>query len=145
MAEPTASGGAALFLKYFGLSLLVALAGAAGAALGFAVLWPRTREEGVARFFTAVAFSFILGPMLCVVVYYLAPGMFEAAEVLAVKARLPPIAGLFMMAAPLFIVAALPAWWVLGWFVRFADRRRNSDIGEVVGDIKFILKDRGES
>lgn len=137
-AEPVSGSAAAyVFVKYLGPPVA---AGAMATALGFIVLWPRTRREGFARFFTALLSSFTFGPILAFAAYNYAPGLFVAGAEVAVLAGMPREVGIFSAAAPFLVIAALPAWWVLGWVVLFFDRRRNKDLGDVVRDFKRVAK-----
>ncbi len=141
MAEPASSTGTAavIFLKYMGLPIA---AGSLGTALGFIALWPRTRNEAFARFFAALISSFTFGPLLAFAVYSYAPGLFASGAAVAALAKLPPEVGILATAAPFLVLAALPAWWVLGWIVLFLDRRRNKDLGDVVRDFKRVVGKR---
>ena len=42
---------------------------------------------------------------------------------------------------PALVAAGLPAWWVLGACVRWFDRRRGKDIGELAADAAAVVKD----
>ena len=39
------------------------------------------------------------------------------------------------------VAAGLPAWWVLGACVRWFDKRRGKDIGELAVDAAAVVKD----
>lgn len=117
--EPTSSGaaGAAFLLKTYGLKLI---AGAVAAALMFAVLWPRTAREGVARIACTIAGSMLGGETLLAVVRASAtwyPQGMEAAMLV-------------------YVSAGLPAWWLLGGVARWLDKRRDKDIGEMASDAR---------
>lgn len=141
MAEPTAGTGTAavVILKYLGLPVT---AGALATALGFIVLWPRSKAEGFARFFTALLSSFTFGPALAFAAYSYAPDLFTAGAHVALMLKMPQEVGIFAAAAPFLVIAALPAWWVLGWTILFLDRRRHKDLGDVVRDIREVAKPR---
>lgn len=138
MAEPTASTGTAVVIfKYLGVPVTAA---ALGTALGFIVLWPRTKAEGFARFFAALLSSFTFGPAVAVAVYMHSPEFYRAAANIALLANIPQEVGILAAAAPFLVLAALPAWWVLGWVVLFLDRRRHKDLGGIVRDIREVVK-----
>ena len=65
--------------------------------------------------------------------------MFESSRAVAVLYGAAPELGFLFIAAPLMVVAGLPAWWVIGWVVRWMDQRRDSDLATVVKDVKEML------
>jgi len=118
MTEPTSTGAAgALLLKAYGVKVL---AGALAAGLMFAVLWPRTAREGVARIACTIAGSMLGGE----------PAL---ALVRSSAAWYPQGLQSDML---VFVGAGLPAWWLLGALARWFDRRRDQDLGELARDAK---------
>ncbi|MDF3837163.1 hypothetical protein P3W85_30030 [Cupriavidus basilensis] len=138
MSEPISGGAAAgaagtAIAKYFGLQLG---AGAVAAALGFLVLWPKTAREGFARLVSSIMSSIVFGPALVAFVYSRYPDVFASARTLAVAAGVNPEFGMLYAGAPLLVIAGLPAWWVLGAILRWFDKRRDKDIGELAEDVR---------
>lgn len=127
MSEPasTAVAGGAL-LKYFGLHVG---AGALAAALGFLVLWPRSMKEGFARLFCTIVASSVFGPVLVVNMHSSRPELFASADQVAALYGLDPALGLLFIAAPLLVIAGLPAWWLIGAFLRLFERDSESWLG----------------
>jgi len=134
--ETTAAGGA--LIKIFGFPVL---AGAAATSLGFMFMWPKTKKEAFARFFVTIVFSILVGPALVVAARNWLPGMFDSARHVAVLYGSDPALGFLFIAAPLMVAAGLPAWWLLGACVRWLDKRRDKDIGELARDAAAIVKD----
>jgi len=134
--ETTAAGGA--LIKIFGIPVL---AGAAATSLGFMFMWPKTKKEAFARFFVTIISSFLLGPALVVAVRSWWPGLFENAKEVAVLYDSEPALGFLFIAAPLMVAAGLPAWWVLGATVRWLDKRKDKDIGEIARDAAAVVRD----
>ena len=136
MSEPFSTGAGAAALKFFGAAVL---ASAAATAFGFLFLWPRTMREAFVRFACAIFCSFTFGPALAFAARAQWPGMFATAlEVGQVYGD--PQAGVLIAAAPFLVFAALPAWWLFGWFYRWIDKRRDKDLAEVASDAVDVAK-----
>ncbi len=134
--ETTAAGGA--LIKFFGIPVL---AGAAATSLGFMFMWPKTKKEAFTRFFVSTLFSILFGPALVVAVRSWWPTLFDSAKDVASLYGSDPALGFLFIAAPLMVAAGLPAWWVLGATVRWLDKRKDKDIGELARDAAAIIKD----
>lgn len=135
MSLETAGGAAAI--KYFGMSVI---AGAGAAALGFMFLWPRTLREAFVRFACAIACSFTFGPLLAMAAHSQWPSLFTSAREFGTMYGGDPLAGLLVAASPFMVIAALPAWWLLGGLVLWLDKRRGKDIAEYATDAVAIVK-----
>lgn len=125
------TGGLAAAIKLFGGAVISA---AFGTALGFALMWPRSAREAVARFTCAFISSFTLGPLLAIAVHSWYPTYFASAREVGTLYGGDALAGLLVAAAPFLVIAALPAWWLLGGVVLWLERRRGKDIGELARD-----------
>jgi hypothetical protein len=136
MSEPLTAGAGAAALKFFGFTVL---ASAAATALGFLFLWQKTLREAFVRFACAIFCSFTLGPLLAFAARAQWPGMFASAQEVG-QLYGDPLAGLLIAAAPFLVFAALPAWWLFGWFYRWMDKRRDKDLGEVLQDGAAAIK-----
>lgn len=135
MSFETAGGAAAI--KFFGASVI---AGAAAAALGFMFMWPRTVREAFVRFACAIGSSFTFGPLLAMAAHSWWPGLFTSAREFGTLYGGDPLAGLMVAAAPFLVIAALPAWWLLGGLVLWLERRRGKDIGEIAQDAAAMVR-----
>jgi hypothetical protein len=62
------------------------------------------------------------------------PGLFDSAKTFGALYAGDPLVGVLIAAAPFMVMAALPAWWLLGGLVLWLDRRRGKDIGELAVD-----------
>ena len=114
MLETSSYGGLMWAAKYYGWKLI---GGVIAASLGFMVLWPKTAKEGFARISATIVGSMLFGdPAVQSVNHYL-PWM----QLDTVQSQMP-----------VFVMAGLPCWWVLGLVVRWFEKRKNKDIGEVV-------------
>lgn len=136
MTEPLSTGAGAAALKFFGAAVL---ASAAATALGFLFLWPRTLREAFVRFACAIFCSLTFGPALAFAARAQWPGMFSSAQELG-QLYGDPAAGVLIAAAPFLVAAALPAWWILGGFYRWFDKRRDKDLGEILQDGAAAIK-----
>jgi len=134
--ETTAAGGA--LIKFFGIPVL---AGASATSLGFMFMWPKNKKEAFTRFFVSTLSSILFGPALVVAVRSWWPTLFDNAKDVAVLYDSDPALGFLFIAAPLMVAAGLPAWWVLGATVRWLDKRKDKDIGELARDAAAIVKD----
>lgn len=135
MSLETAGGAAAI--KFFGAAVI---ASALATALGFALMWPRTVKEAVVRFTCAIASSFTFGPLLAMAAHSWWPGLFTSAREFGTLYGGDPLAGLLVAAAPFMVIAALPAWWLMGGLVLWLERRRGKDIAEIAADAAAAVK-----
>lgn len=133
--ETTAAGGSAL-VKLFGASVV---AGAVASAFAFMFMWPRTLMEAAIRLGSTLLASFVAGPVLVIAVHSWSPTMFQSAREVAVLYGAAPELGVLFIGAPLMVAAGLPAWWVIGWIVRWLDQRRDADLAKVIHDVKELL------
>lgn len=118
MTEPaSSSAGLAWLVKVYGLKVV---AGALGAALMFAALWPRTAREGVARLASAIMGSALWGDALL-------------AWVTNTVAWWP--AG-SQGSMPVYAAAGAPAWWVLGLLARWLDKWRERGLDELIATLR---------
>ncbi|AOZ06541.1 hypothetical protein [Cupriavidus malaysiensis] len=138
MSEPisgSAAAGAAgtAIAKYFGVQLG---AGAIAAALGFMVLWPKTKREGFARLASSIMASIVFGPAVVAFAHARMPDMFNSARAMGASLGMAPEFGMLYASAPFLVIAGLPAWWVIGAVVRWFEKRRGKDIAELMADAK---------
>jgi Kef-type K+ transport system membrane component KefB len=136
MTEPTTAGGLAL-IKIFGGA---AAAAAAASALGFLLMWPKTVHEAFVRIVCTIISSTFFGPAMVVALHTAYPSLFRSAKVVATETGADPMLGLLFVAAPVMVMAGLPAWWVIGALVRWLERHRDADLGELIADAKAIFK-----
>jgi hypothetical protein len=110
------AGGAAAFA-----AKLLASPGAIGVlagALGFLFSWPSSKREGFCRIAAAGICSHFFGPGLLKTALHFAPWL--AADDIQ---------------AACYLIAGLPAWWVLAWGFKWLEKRRDSDAGDVAAEI----------
>lgn len=135
MAVETATTGA--LIKIFGVPLLTS---AAATSLGFMFLWPKTQKEAFVRMGSTIIFSTVCGPLLVVALRSWWPSLFDAAREVALQYGVDPAMGVLFIAAPVLVLAGLPAWWILGAIVRWFDKRRDKDIGDLAQDAADVVK-----
>lgn len=136
--EPTSGAGAGW------AAVKVAIAFGAPAAIaaliGMLIMPPRTVREFISRTTCTVLSSFILGPLLTIWVITWQPGLLaQAVQVAAhtgVAEDLHSLMGLFYVMGPCMLIAGLPAWWVLGAWVRWAQRMQEQGIPNWVAEMK---------
>lgn len=131
--ESSAAAGAAgsALLKIFGFPIA---AGAAATALAFLFMWPKTVKEAFVRFTCSILMSGLAGPFAVSAVHSWWPGLFSSAKELAALYGADPALGILFVGAPLLVITALPAWWILGGLVLWFEKRKGKDIAEIAGD-----------
>jgi hypothetical protein len=134
-AGTTAATGA--LIKLFGVPVIT---GSAATALGFMFLWPNSPKEAAVRIGSTILSSAICGPALVSVMHSAWPSLFTGARETALMYGTDPAQAFLFVAAPLMVAAGLPAWWVVGAIVRWLDKRKNKDIGELAADFRELAK-----
>ena len=132
----SAAAGSAL-IKIFGIPVL---AGSLAASLGFMFMWPKTKKEAFSRFACSILSSATVGPLAVVWLRSYKPDLFDSAKAIAVMAGTEEAVGFLFIAAPIMVAAGLPAWWIIGAFVKWFDNRRDKDIGQMGGDVIDLIK-----
>lgn len=132
------SAAGATWIKLLGLPLLAALL---ATILSFMVMWPRTKKEAVIRICSSIIIATFAGPVLVAAVLSWWPSLFDSANRVAVLYGCDPATGFLFIAAPLMAAIGLPAWWVLAACVRWFDRRRDKDIGEMAAEVAKAVKE----
>ncbi len=135
--ETTSAAGGAL-IKIFGIPVL---AGAAATALVFLFMWPRTLREAFVRLACTMATSSIFGPIAVMALHSWWPSLFDSSKAVAAMYGADPALGMLFVAGPVMVLAGLPAWWLIGGLVRWLDKRRDKDLGEIVHDAAEVVKD----
>lgn len=130
LTQSAAAAGGAL-IKIFGLPVL---AGSLAAAMGFMIMWPKTKGEAFARFACSIVSSATAGPLLVVWLRSYKPDLFDSAKFVATLYGAEEAVGFLFIAAPVMVAAGLPAWWVIGAVVKWFDNRRHKDVGEMLDD-----------
>lgn len=118
MSEPVSGAAGAA-----GLKALASSPGAIGVlagAIGFMILWPKTAKEGVCRIAVSALSSHFYGNAVLRTIVNYAPWI-PSDEI----------------QAGAYLLAALPAWWVLGAVIKYLGR--GQDIKEIAKDVKEVL------
>lgn len=137
--ETTAATGAVIktLIKIFAIPVVTS---AVATSLGFMFMWPKTPREAFIRIACTILFSTIFGPILVIALRTAWPTLFDAARDVAVFYGTEPAFGYLFIAAPVFVCAGLPAWWIVGAVVRWFDKRSNKDIGELASDMAGLYQ-----
>jgi hypothetical protein len=69
------------------------------------------------------------------------PSLFDSAKSVMSQYGGDPALGILFVAGPVMVLAGLPAWWIIGGLVRWLDKRRDKDIGEIVHDAVEVAKE----
>lgn len=100
---------------------------ALAAILGLLIMPPKTPREFTVRSISTVSCSFMFGPGLAAAVIAWKPGLMDAMTWLAHHGAGSDDALLakFYVLGPSMLLAGLPAWWVLGAYMRWMSRMRD--------------------
>ncbi|CAE32210.1 phage-related putative membrane protein [Bordetella bronchiseptica RB50] len=103
------------------LALAFGVPAALAAIIGMVIMPPRTAREFVARTVCTVFSSFIFGPMLAIAVISWRPSLIDAAHWVAKRSGTGEegLLAMFYVLGPCMLLAGLPAWWVLGAYMRW--------------------------
>ncbi|ODA19986.1 hypothetical protein A9G00_43655 [Achromobacter xylosoxidans] len=114
---------------------------AIAAILGLLIMPPRTGREFTVRTICTVACSFMFGPALAGAVIAWKPGLMEAMTWLAQHGAGSDDALLakFYVLGPSMLLAGLPAWWVLGAYMRWMASLRQKGLLEWLAEVRAKL------
>lgn len=140
MPEPTSSGAAGVAaLKFIGIPLTFA---SIGAALAYLLMPPQSSREWVTRLSVTFLGSLFVGPLLF---FWFASTDIGASIVTTAVQELSGvrIGALLVdssyvkltLAAPFFMFGGLPSWYLLGWVMRWMERRKGKDAADIVSEI----------
>lgn len=97
------------------------------------------------RLACTMATSSIFGPIAVMALHSWWPSLFDSSKAVASMYGADPALGMLFVAGPVMVLAGLPAWWLIGSLVRWLDKRRDKDIGEIVHDAAEVVKDARSS
>lgn len=121
MSEPITTGAAgAAGLKILKILASPGVVGVLGGAVGFLFLWPKSRKEGFSRIAISGMSSHFFGDAVLRTIVNFAPWIPKDE-----------------IQAGAYLIAALPAWWILGAVIKYLNR--GQDIKEIAGDVKEML------
>lgn len=129
--------GAAGAVKIWGLP---AMGAAVAAALLFMFLPPRSPREWMVRLSCTLFGSFLFGPLAFVTLAHLAPWIVTGAPTLAASLHVPEWYAQMMLAAPCYVFAGLPTWYVTGGLVRLLERNKHKDAGQMAQGVVDFWK-----
>jgi hypothetical protein len=103
---------------------------ALAAMLGLLIMPPRSVREFTIRTISTVSCSFMFGPALAAGVIAWKPGLMDAMIWLSQHGAGSDDALLakFYVLGPSMLLAGLPAWWVLGAYMRWMSRMRDQGV-----------------
>lgn len=103
---------------------------ALAAMLGLLIMPPRNVREFTIRTISTVSCSFMFGPALAAGVIAWKPGLMDAMIWLSHHGAGSDDALLakFYVLGPSMLLAGLPAWWVLGAYMRWMSRMRDQGV-----------------
>lgn len=126
---------------------------AIAAMLGLLLMPPRTVREFTVRTVSTVVCSFLFGPALAAAVIAWKPALMEAMTWLAHHGAGTDDALLakFYVLGPSMLLAGLPAWWVLGAYMRWLASMRKKGVLDWLAEARAKIlgmppqggKDRG--
>ncbi|WMD20917.1 hypothetical protein RAS12_00670 [Achromobacter seleniivolatilans] len=134
--EPGSTGlGGLAALK---VAMAYGIPAAVAAMLGLLIMPPRTVREFTVRTVSTVACSFLFGPALASAVIAWKPGLMDAMTWLARHGAGTDDALLakFYVLGPSMLLAGLPAWWVLGAYMRWMASMRQKGVLQWVAELR---------
>ncbi|GLK92392.1 hypothetical protein E2544_08875 [Achromobacter insolitus] len=137
--EPSSTGlGGLAALK---VAMAYGIPAAIAAILGLLIMPPRTAREFTVRSISTVSCSFLFGPAVAAAVIAWKPSLMEAMTWLAQHGAGSDDALLakFYVLGPSMLIAGLPAWWVLGAYVRWMASMRQKGLLEWVAEARAKL------
>lgn len=137
--EPSSTGlGGLAALK---VAMAYGIPAAIAAILGLLIMPPRTAREFTVRTISTVACSFFFGPGLAAAVIAWKPSLMDAMTWLAQHGAGSDDALLakFYVLGPSMLIAGLPAWWVLGAYMRWMATMRQKGLLEWVAEARAKL------
>lgn len=126
--EPSSAGlGGFAAIK---IALAFGVPAAMAALIGMLLMPPKTPREFVARTACTVVSSFLFGPLLAMAAISWMPSLMDAAHWMAVRTGLGEdgLLAMFYVLGPCMLLAGLPAWWVLGAYMRWMSRMRDQGV-----------------
>ena len=137
--EPGSTGlGGLAALK---VAMAYGIPAAIAAILGLLIMPPRTAREFTVRSISTVSCSFLFGPAVAAAVIAWKPSLREAMTWLAQHGAGSDDALLakFYVLGPSMLIAGLPAWWVLGAYMRWMASMRQKGLLEWVAEARAKL------
>lgn len=134
--EPASTGlGGWAALK---IALAFGMPAAMAALIGMLLMPPRTPREFVARTACTVVSSFLFGPLLAIAMIVWMPDIMSSAYWMAQRTGLGEdgLLAMFYVLGPCMLLAGLPAWWVLGAYLRLTAKLQNQDLVDWAVEIR---------
>jgi zinc transporter ZupT len=138
MSEPTTTAAGGVAGYKLALITLPVVASLIAFWLGLRYVPLRADEpqrDLVDRVTACIVSSFVFGVAALVALVDHWPQAFTAAETLAVHARLPAVAGFFLLSGCVFVVCSIPGPWIVAAVFRWLEHRREKDIAELATDV----------
>ncbi|WP_367352476.1 hypothetical protein [Achromobacter animicus] len=134
--EPSSAGlGGFAAIK---IALAFGVPAAMAALIGMLLMPPKTPREFVARTACTVVSSFLFGPLLAMAAISWMPSLMDAAHWMAVRTGLGEdgLLAMFYVLGPCMLLAGLPAWWVLGAYLRLTAKLQSQDLVDWAVEIR---------
>lgn len=132
--EPSSTGaaGAVKIMLMFGVPAALA------ALIGMLIMPPHTKGEFIARITCTVISSIIFGPILAIGLITWQPEILTAAAALAKQTDLghDNLMSMFYVLGPCQLIAGLPAWWVLGAYMRWMAKMRDDGVPNWISNFR---------
>lgn len=131
-------------LVTFKVAIAYGIPVATTAVLALLIMPPRTVREFIVRTISTVACSFLFGPALAGAVIAWKPALMEAMMWLAHHGSDGDDALLAKsyVLGPSMLLAGLPAWWVLGAYMRWMASMRHKGVLAWLADVRVNLLER---
>ena len=120
------------------IALAIGLPAALAAALGMLLMPPKSPHEFAARTACTVVCSFVFGPILAMAAISWMPSLMDSAHWIARRtfAQDEDLLALLYVLGPCMLLAGLPAWWLLGAYLRLTAKLQSEDLIDWAVDIR---------
>lgn len=120
------------------LCLAFGLPAVFAAILGMLIMPPRSARELVTRTVCTVFCAFIFGPLLAILVLSWRPSLADYAQWMAQRAGVgnEGLLAMLYMVGPCMLIAGLPAWWVLGAYMRWMASMRQKGLPSWLDELR---------
>ncbi|WPL81619.1 hypothetical protein SD446_02435 [Bordetella hinzii] len=127
------------------LALAIGLPAVFAVIVGMLIMPPRTAWECFARTVCTVVSALVFAPVLAIALLSWRPALADAVLWLAHRTGPgeEPLFSLFYVLGPCMLLTGLPAWWVLGAYMRWMARMREQGILAWADDLRRFRQRRG--
>lgn len=120
------------------IMLMFGVPAALASVIGLLIMPPHTKSEFIARTTCTVISSILFGPLLAIAIVAWQPEIITAAKTLATHTGLgyEELLTTFYILGPCQLIAGLPAWWILGAYMRWMAKMREEGVPDWIANFR---------